>query len=111
MLEDVVAVICVAIATYLMRYLPLRCSGTMARGKHVMEVFAKLTVAVLASLTTLSALPYVQHDLSSSLAAVLGVSVSMIISRRTHNVGLAAAAGLLTYASIHEVLRMVFAAS
>ena len=106
--KHLVAIFCVAAATYLARYLPLKYYRKIAKIRQASSVFRRSTIAILTSLVVLSLTPaYTQHDVSTIIAATSGIVLSIILAKKLHNIGLIAILGLLTYLLVYKILQLL----
>ncbi len=107
-LYHIIAVICVAVVTYLARYLPLRYGRKIVKMERVSPILRNCTIAIIASLVASSLLPsYLSHNIDIIVPTTLGVIVSIVLTMRLRNVGLVAILGLLTYLAVYSLLRCV----
>ncbi|NPA69172.1 MAG: AzlD domain-containing protein [Crenarchaeota archaeon] len=103
-----IAIVCVAVVTYLARYLPLRYGHKITRIERVSHILRNCTIAIIASLVALSLVPsYLSHNIDIVVPTTLGVIISVVLARRLRNVGIVAVIGLLTYLAAYSLLKCI----
>ncbi len=92
------AIVCVALVTYLARYLPLKYGYKIGKGTKMVEVLRLCTIAVLTSLIILSVMPtFFSHNMENIVPAILGMIIGTVLARKLRNVGLVTLIGLGVY--------------
>ncbi|NPA22843.1 MAG: AzlD domain-containing protein [Crenarchaeota archaeon] len=99
------AIVCVAVVTYLARYLPLRYGDRLGRSDRIVEALRLCTIAVITSLVMLSVLPtFSSFNMRDIVPAVCGIGVGVVLARRMRNVGLVALIGLGVYILVLKLI-------
>ncbi|NPB00471.1 MAG: AzlD domain-containing protein [Crenarchaeota archaeon] len=104
--DHILAILCIAVATYLARYISLRYGHKLAKIEKASTVLRSCTIAIITSLVTVSLIPvYLQHNMEIVIPTTLGVLVSIALAKKLRNIGIVAVIGLLTYVAVHSVLQ------
>ncbi len=103
----IIAIVIVAIITYLARYIPLKHGEKLTHSNEISRILRSCTIAIITSLIIISILPtYEKLEISKAIPLTISILAIVLTSRKINNIGILTIIGFIIYTLIRILLEL-----